>query len=44
MILTKEFAIVALIILGGLGLSWVIIWLYDSYNKIPFAKKGDMNA
>ena len=43
MILTKEFAIVALIILGGLGLSWVIIWLYDSYNK-PYAKKGDMNT
>ena len=40
---TKEVALVALFILGSLGLSWVIIWLYDSYNK-PYAKKGDMNT
>ena len=39
---TKEVALVALFILGSLGLSWVIIWLYNSYNKIPYAKKGEM--
>ena len=37
MIITKEVALVALVILGGLMLSWVVIWLYDNI----LAKKGD---
>ena len=37
MIITKEVACIALVILGGLMLSWAVIWLYD--NIIAKEKK-----
>ena len=32
MLISKEVALVALVILGGLLFSWVVIWLYDNWK------------